>query len=85
MSHTQRNACWERAAKGGGRTPPTDDIDVGVGEDGAVSVGGLALVDGRVAEVDVLQDQGAAGGKRTPGVLVQLCRERKSTVSTPTR
>lgn len=56
----------------------TNDIDIGVGEDGAMSVGGLALVDGRVAKVDVLQDQRAAGCQSPPGVLVQLCRKKKT-------
>lgn len=49
-----RNARCERAAQGEQRASHTNDIDVGVSEDGAMSVGGLALVDGRVAEVDVL-------------------------------
>lgn len=43
-----------------------------------MSVGGLALVDGRVAEVDVLQDKGAAGRQGPPGLLVQLYQRRRT-------
>lgn len=54
VSQPHRNRRYQRAAPGEQKTTRTNDIDVGVGEDGAMSVGGLALVDGRVAEVDVL-------------------------------
>lgn len=51
----------------------TDDVDVGVCEDGPVLVGGLALVDGSVSKVNILQDQGAAGCQGPSGLRVSCC------------
>lgn len=56
---------------------PTDDVEVGVQEDGAVFVGGFALKNRRVAELHVIQDE-HAGGDVAALVAVQLCRQRRS-------
>lgn len=51
MSHTtdtsiQRAECAKETL--------TNDIDIRVDEDGPVNIGGLALIDGSVGEVDIL-------------------------------
>lgn len=43
-------------SQGGFWREPTHDHDVGVGQDGAVLVGGFALIDGAVAGPGLLQD-----------------------------
>lgn len=49
---------------------PTNNIDVGVGDDGAVLVGGVALVDRSFSEVDIMQDERSTGCQGKFGVHI---------------
>lgn len=51
----------------------TDDIYIGVGEDGSMFVGGQALVDGSVSKDDLPEDQRRVCCHGSSGVLVSCC------------
>lgn len=63
----------------------TNDVDIGVGEDGSMLVGGLALVDGSVSEADIPQDQRSTRCQRTPEVLVYYCLKKKNHIVNTTQ
>lgn len=71
-------APWTTAEEGPsrGRGALTDHVDVGVGQDGAVRVGGLALVHGRVVGLQV-READLPGGDHITGKWI-FCRRLES-------
>lgn len=65
----------------GRKQTSTYDIDIRVNQDGAVAVGGLALVDSSVFKGDILQDERSARCQSTSEVLFEFCGDKNSQCS----